>query len=224
MKIKKRSQKIQEYNDKYPIRITDPYERVVQYFKDNNLDLQKACNKARIQAQKIIDSREYKSIRIILYEQPEATPRPRAFNAHIFSPGAADNKRYFMEALSSIKDTLKLISTPAELHIEAYLEMPANIPPYEIILFESKLLSPISKPDFDNFAKSYTDMLTGILTIDDDIFYRAEIEKYYSLLPRVEMRITYESKIESDYIYKKLKTRKIVKEGLKSGCVELNRL
>ena len=224
MKIQSRNQKIEAYNEKYPERIDDPADRIREYFRANNLDLDKACKKAARKALRIMEEREYESVRIVLYEEPFFTERPRVYRGHAFSPNAAANKQYFEKAIGQVVEGFKLITSPAELTIEAYLEMPSTVPPDEVILFEAKMLNPATKPDYDNIEKCYTDMLTDVIMSDDDLFYRAEIVKWYSLLPRVEMRITYLKKNESDYIYKKLKNRKTIREGLAAGTISLERL
>lgn len=48
---------------------------------------------------------------------------------------------------------------------------------------------PIEKPDVDNYFKSVTDGLKGIVWKDDNQIVDAEIHKYYSDQPRVEVEI-----------------------------------
>lgn len=152
------------------------------------------------------------------------TPRPRTYNGHTFSPNAADNKQYLEKAIKQVVKDIKLIATPAEVRIDAYMEMPTNVPPDEVILYEAGLLRPICLPDVDNLAKCYLDMLTDILTIDDCFFYQMEVQKWYSLEPRVEMRISYQTALDSDYLYHRIKNRKTVKAAIEDGRIELKRL
>lgn len=223
MKIKTRDALLKEYNEKYPIRNPDAEERLQQYLSTvKNPD--KWIEKAREKALQILDERKYETIHTLIYEYPMKTDRPRTYNGHTFSPNAAANKDYFDKALKKTIDTIKLITTPAEIRIEAYLEMPAAVKPDEVILFEAKLLTPVDKPDYDNIGKCYTDMITDVLTSDDDIFWHGELFKFYSLLPRVDILISYITKHESDYIYKKLKNRKSIKAGIESGQVVLEKI
>ena len=224
MKIKSRKQRMEEYNAAYPEHIDDAVERVRRYFEEHSLDLDKECVKASKKAIKIIEGRRYQTMHFLLREYPNGTPRPRTFNGHTFSPNAKANKDYFRSALRSVIDTLKLVTTPAELNIEAYLEMPSSVPPDEIILFEAGILRPEAKPDYDNIGKGYTDILTDTVIIDDDIFYDARIKKFYSLEPRVDIRVTFLERHESEYICKKLKNRKSVKEAMEAGLLELSML
>lgn len=142
------------------------------------------------------------------------TDRPRTFKNHTFSPNAAANKKYFDRALKQVIKVIKLINTPAEISIEAYLEMPAQVPPDEVILFEAKVLDVLDMPDYDNIGKCYTDILKDVLISDDDIFHHGSISKFYSVLPRVDIYIRYLKYHESDYIYKKLKHRKGIKAAI----------
>lgn len=227
MKYTSRSEKMAKYNLEHPIRTTDPdalVEQLLRNYVVNQKNPDKVIQKAREKVLRIIDQREYESIHILMYEYPFKTDRPRTYNGHTWSPGAAENKEYFNKALKKINQTLKLINTPGEIELLAYLEMPARVPPDEVILFETRLLKPVDKPDYDNIGKCYTDMFTWILTADDDIFWRGEIRKYYSLLPRVDITIRYVCKHESDYIYRKLKSRKTIKRGIESGQIVLERL
>ena len=208
MKIKSRKQKIEEYNQKYPNRYYDPEISLRNYFLSRGWNFDKAVKKAEKKAENIEINREYETIRIIMYEQPVKTDRPRAFNSHIYSPNAAANHTYFEKAVKGICKDFKLINTPAEIIINAYIEMPTRVPPDEVLLFEGKLLDVIDMPDYDNIGKAYTDMLKNVLIIDDDIFHRGEINKYYSVMPRVEIIIRYQKSHDSDYVYKKIKSNK----------------
>lgn len=223
MKIKSRAQKLAEYDEKYPERIDDAVERVKRYLSQQK-NPEKWVKKAKEKALRIVEEREFRSIHILAYEYPMKTDRPRTAGGHTFSPNAAANKNYFDKAIKKVIDTIKLINTPAEIIVEAYLEMPKQVPPDEVLLFEAKILNPVDKPDYDNIGKCYTDIFTGILTADDDIFWHGEIYKWYSLLPRVDITIRYLSKHESDYIYKKLKNRKSIKAGIASGQIILEKM
>lgn len=215
MKLKTRKSLLSEYNEKYPVAILDPEDRLMQYFKDHNMNFEKAKKKAAKKLNRIIKHREYKTIRITLLEYPMKTDRPRhTHNGHVYSPNAHDNRSYFEKALKKVVSDLKLINTPAEIRIDAYLEMPKQVPPDEVILYETKVLNVEDTPDYDNIAKCYTDMQLANLIVDDDLYYKAVICKYYSVLPRVEITIRFLAAHESDYVYKKLKNRKSIKEAL----------
>ena len=58
-------------------------------------------------------------------------------------------------------------------------------------LAELGLIRPLLKPDFDNIAKKYSDMYNGNVWLDDSLVIDGRIRKYYSILPRVEIRLRY---------------------------------
>ena len=212
LKIKTRADKLLEYNSKYTDRDYDPDRSLRSYFKERNWDLNKASKKAAKKFKTIENEREYETIKITMYEYPMKTDRPRTVKGHTYSPNAAANHTYFEKAVRSVRKALSIITTPAEIEIDAYLEMPDQIKPDEVILFEAKVLEVV------------TDMLKNVLISDDDIFHTGIIHKYYSVLPRVEIRITYIKCHESDYIYKKIKNRKSIKELIDSGRITLKKL
>lgn len=225
MKIKTRKERMLAYNEKYANRVYQPTKDLIDYFSENGLDIKKASNKAKKKLLNILDHREYETISITMYEYPMKTDRPRStMMGRTYSPNAAENHSYFERAIKKVGNAIKLINTPAEIVIDAYLEMPARVPPDEIILFEAKVLDVEDTPDYDNIGKCYTDIQKYVLILDDDIFHTGTINKFYSVKPRVEIRITYLKNHESEYIYKKLKARKSVKELIASGQLELHKI
>jgi len=78
--------------------------------------------------------------------------------------------------------------------------------PAEQILAECGFIRPISKPDFDNLVKTYTDMIQDVLLLDDSLIIEGSSSKYYSWKPRIEFTIEY--MVEHDSIYNKNKINK----------------
>lgn len=225
MKIKTRRERLAEYNLKYHTRDYDPEKSLHDYFEQRGWDYAKAQKKAGKKLDEIVKQREYETITITMYEYPMSTSRPRSTSTgHTYSPNAAENHQYFEKAVHSVCNAIKLINTPAEILIEAYIEMPKAVKPDEVILFEAKVLDPSDMPDYDNIGKCYTDILKNVLVIDDDLIHFGAIKKYYSVIPRVVIHITYLKKHESEYIYKKIKNRKSVKAAIEAGQLELQRI
>lgn len=224
MKIKTRRERLVEYNQAYPVRVYKPDDAIRKYFNFRGWDLDKACDKAKKKLKTIEEKREYETIRIIMYEYPMKTDRPRTVKGHTYSPNARENREYFEKAVRQVKKALQLITTPAEIVIDAYFEMPKQVPPDEVILFEAKVLDIIDTPDYDNIGKCYTDIQKLVTITDDDIFHTGLVRKFYSVMPRVEITITYIVSHESDYIFKKLKNRKSIKELIAAGQLELRKL
>lgn len=224
MKFKSRQKLLREYEKHYPKRSPDLEYAVREYFRIRRWNFDKARQKAIKQLKRIEEEREYETLRIVMYEYPMKTDRPRVFRGHAFSPNAAANHEYFEKAIKKVAKSFKLINTPAEVYIDAYMEMPLAVPPHEVLLFESRVLDPVTYPDYDNIGKCYTDMFKNVLVIDDDLFHIGQIRKFYSVIPRVEITIRYLKKHESDFVYKKIKNRKSVKELIEKGLCEIQKL
>jgi hypothetical protein len=58
-------------------------------------------------------------------------------------------------------------------------------------LAELGIIRPITKPDFDNLEKKYSDMYNGNVWLDDALVIESSMAKYYSILPRVEISLRY---------------------------------
>lgn len=225
MKIKTRDNLLKEYQNEYPYTHTDLEQALHNYFNDRGWKFDKAVKKAEKKISAIIDKRVYRTIKITLYEYPMKTDRPRhTFSGRTFSPNAKNNNQYLKKALKATGKLFKLINTPAKITIDAYLKMPEQVQPYEVLLYETKVLQVEDTPDYDNIGKCYTDMLKNNLVCDDDLFWSGTVSKFYSVVPRVEITITYIASHESDYIYKKLKSRKSIKELIASDMIKLERI
>lgn len=225
MKIKTRDQRLKEYKERYPVTETDLEKALKRYFKDRNWKFNKALKKASAKLKIIEKYRKYQTIKITLYEYPMKTDRPRHTKfGHTFSPNAKANNIYLKNAMKITNFAFELINTPATIVIDAYMEMPEQVPPEEVLLYECKVLSVEDTPDYDNIGKCYTDMLKNNIVLDDDVFWSGTINKYYSVVPRVEITIRYLESHESNYIYKKLKHRKSVKELTEAGLLSLKKI
>lgn len=60
------------------------------------------------------------------------------------------------------------------------------------ILYENDDVPCLNKKDFDNIAKLYTDTMNKIVYYDDNQIYSGTCEKYYSLKPRVEIKLSWQ--------------------------------
>ena len=100
-----------------------------------------------------------------------------------------------------------MIITPMYFEVNAYLPTPASMKIEDKILAELGYIRPISKPDFDNLAKTYSDMLTGVLIYDDALIIEGTSKKFYSLKPRIEVKIKYMKDFDSLFNWKKIDSK-----------------
>lgn len=164
---------------------------------------------------------------VVIYEIPEGSPRPRArfikskgnnilANARsnpgfiqVYSiTGAADKK--FMQEFKTNNDfdfLESLIYTPCSVKYDAYFKTPSIFNSKEKMLAELGMIRPLSKPDFDNVEKKYSDMYTGNIWVDDSIVVESNFNKYYSELPRIEITLRYMNMLYNKYQYKSASKR-----------------
>ena len=66
----------------------------------------------------------------------------------------------------------------------------------------------MQKPDVDNIEKKYYDAFNYNIWLDDSLIVDADIHKYYSVLPRLEIYIRYLNYITNAYQYNQIINRK----------------
>lgn len=103
---------------------------------------------------------------------------------------------------------LPFITTPAKFNCIAYLPIPKTMKPTDQILAELGFIRPISKPDFDNLVKTYTDMIQDVILYDDSLIVEGTLMKYYSWKPRIEFTIEYMDEYDSVFNKNKINKRK----------------
>jgi Holliday junction resolvase RusA-like endonuclease len=69
----------------------------------------------------------------------------------------------------------------------------------EKILSELGFIRPLTKPDWDNVAKAYCDMIIGYLIYDDSQIIEGSSSKYYSSKPRIEIELEYMEDYDSNF-------------------------
>lgn len=182
-----------EYQEKYG-HIPDEKELMLQYLEDNfNIDMKKVADE-----EERIANIEWEEVHFILPIIPEPSPRPRYSSRtnSFYVKGAALNKKI----IEKYVEKNNIIFTNVIMHIITYQPIPASsMSKTELYLAEKGLIRPSSKPDWDNFGKTYSDMIQGILLLNDNIIITGIVEKYYSIKPRVEIRLKYQTDFDSKY-------------------------
>ena len=147
---------------------------------------------------------KWKTIKYVIYLIPKASPRPRkSMNGHFYVNGAADNKRFFKNFYKETLDT-PIIDTPCKFYCDSYLPIPNDMSLVNQFLAELGLIRPLKKPDFDNLAKTYSDMTQGILLFDDALIIEGISRKWYSCKPRIEITFKYMEEYDSEYNRKRI--------------------
>ena len=143
-------------------------------------------------------------VNFVIYLVPHATPRPRYnfFTHNFYVKEAANNKKRFKKFIDKLD--LDMITTPCKFYCSSYFPIPKSMSVGEKILAELGFVRPISKPDWDNIGKSYSDMIQGSLLYDDSLIIEGISKKYYSTKPRVEVQIKYMEGYDCKYNAKKM--------------------
>lgn len=150
---------------------------------------------------------KWKSLDFVIYLVPKATPRPRLSRKtnRFYVVGASDNKKIFKDIIEG--SDYELITTPCKFKCVSYLPIPKSMSIKDKIMAELGLIYPISKPDWDNVGKSYSDMIQGLLLYDDALIVEGISIKKYSSKPRVEIHIEYMEEMDSDFNNKKIRKK-----------------
>jgi Holliday junction resolvase RusA-like endonuclease len=213
-KIKSRKDRLAQYHaDIVDIPRGDPFDRLVHCLGDK---LTEDKMLKILKRKEIIENQlTYSCFKITYYEYPinSERPRSRAMGGFVtnYVPNAKENKKFLEGLIKDLKKEIKIIHTPIYLKCDSYHPMPEAASVEEKVLFEMGILNPAMKPDFDNMIKAYTDMMIEKIILDDDLIYKALIQKHYSFLPRVEMSIYYEDQFASKYVYDRIRKRETFK-------------
>ena len=223
MKRKNRKQKEEEYRQKYG-HIPIDYNERLEWMYDN---LKISDKKAR----EIIDKRStmmsslyYRDITIVLFEEPEGTPRPRfrlinrqnfvneAINngqfVHVYSLNAKEDSLYMQRLVDQdLVQIQELIWTPCIVEYNIYQKTPTVFNTVDTFLAEIGLIRPITKPDWDNIGKKYSDMFNHNVWLDDTLVISGTLNKFYSILPRVEIKLRYLNTLYNKYQYNMISKR-----------------
>lgn len=224
MKRKSRKVKEEEYENKYSHIPIDYRERLSWLYDTLKISDTQAYD-ILLQRDLMLNQLHYIDTKIILFEVPEGSPRPRvrlvnrknlasmamanSSFIHVYSlTGHEDN--VFMKRLMEKEefDALdSMICTPCICDINMYFKTPSYFNKTQTILAEIGLERPISKPDWDNGGKKYSDMFNANVWLDDTLVIDGAVHKYYSVLPRVEIYLRYLNMLYNNHQYKSITNR-----------------
>ena len=157
----------------------------------------------------------WESVTYIFYMIPIPASRPK-LNTKTFT--------FYVKDAKNIKDVFDMfkressgmdcvISTPSRLTAKVYMETPKGMNIQEKIACELELIHHINSPDWDNLGKQYCDVVQKVLISNDSIVCRGMVEKFYSVLPRVEVRLDYMTAYDCKYNKRTVENRKSFKEN-----------
>ena len=222
--MKNRKQKQIDYSLNYggiPLNFYDRLSYMIDTYNLSESKMDEILNKKY----NMESNMQYFDLNIILYEEPEGTPRPRfrivnrknfanqaisnSNFVHVYSINAKDDFMYMRRLVESELLSLnQLINTPCIIEFDAYYKTPSSFSITDKFMAELGLTDPITKPDWDNIGKKYSDMYNHNVWIDDSLVKKGTVEKFYSILPRVEIKLRYLNCVFNKYQYNMIINRK----------------
>ena len=232
MAYKNRKKKMIEYENKYSHIPKDYEERLRWMYDTYNISNKKAKN-ILDQREKMINTFRYNTISFVLYEIPAGKERPRfriiskkqlingAINnpefVHVYSLSGYEDHVY-MNRLVNSSDIIalnQLLCTPVYAEFISYFPTPKSYSQEQKFLAEIGLIRPLSKPDFDNIGKKCADMFNETIWLDDIFVVDGCVRKFYSILPRLEIRLHFMNMVYNKTQYNMIKNRKDFTESMK---------
>ena len=216
-KKKNRIDKAIQYQEKYSHIPIDYNERLSWMYDNYKINDRKAIeiyNKRN----DMVNSLYYKEFTVILFEEPEGAKRPRfrlinrynlvneAMNnsdfVHVYSPDAKEDSVYMKRLIDhDLVELDTLIYTPCIVEYNIYIKTPSVFNTVDTFLSELGLIRPLVKPDWDNIGKKYSDMYNHNVWIDDTLVISGTVNRFYSILPRVEIKLRYLNMLYNKYQY-----------------------
>ena len=197
---------LKEYTDKYGDVSKDHLDRIYNFLADLN-DKQLITLREGIEKNK---NTEWKQVSFIFYFIPKATPRARftGFGKHFYVSDAMNNRRLMEDFVKKNMSEFKLITTACKFHCDCYFPIPKSMSKVEKVQAELRMINHLSKPDWDNLGKTYSDMIQNTIIMDDSLIIESNVRKFYSSKPRIELTIEYADRYDSKYNMKNITKRK----------------
>lgn len=128
-------------------------------------------------------------VEFVVDGEPVAKGRPRfTMTGRAYTPKRThDYEKKVKEAYSG---EMFPEDIPLEVHIDAYFQIPKSVSKKRHEEMRRGSIRPMKKPDADNIAKSICDALNGVAYADDKQVIRLVVDKWYSDVPRAEVKIT----------------------------------
>ena len=158
------------------------------------------------------------SIDLVIHFVPKATPRARTtkYAKHFYVSDAASNSNLMKKFVEENMSEYPLITTACRFYCKTYFPTPVSqMNKEDVILSELSIIRHMSRPDWDNLGKTYSDMIQKHLILEDSNIIDGRVQKFYSIRPKIEIHIEYMEKYDSKYNKKRIESRKEYKENIR---------
>lgn len=205
------NKRVKEYNEKFGDVPCDLNERLVYLIHKYNISM-KDLDKIKKEIHRI-KKIKYTTLNFIFYFFPDPAPRPRTsrFTKHFYVKDAFNYNLAFKTFIENMTDIDFKINTPCEFYVSTFKPIPESLSKTDIILSELGFNHDISRPDWDNLGKRYSDMVQGHLLTEDSTIYDGRSHKAYSAKPRIEISIKFMNEFDTKYNERKVSKWKVNK-------------
>ena len=206
---------LNQYKERYYDIPKDLNERMIYLI--NNLKLTDKNLKNIKKKIKSYKNTKWMTIDLVIHFVPKATPRARTskFAKHFYVSDAASNSNIMKKFVLENMSEYPLITTACKFYCKTYFPTPiSQMNKEEIILSELEITRHMSRPDWDNLGKTYSDMIQKHLILEDSNIIDGRVQKFYSIRPRIEIHIEYMDKYDSKYNKRRIESRKEYKENI----------
>jgi Holliday junction resolvase RusA-like endonuclease len=161
---------------------------------------------------------DWNEVKYIFYMTPKPTPRPRVApnTYHFYVSGAKMNQDIFRNFVEQHSEMECVISTPCSMDTQVYIQTPAGMSIEEKVAAELGVVHNINAPDWDNLGKTYSDMVQEVLVSNDSLVFRGCVQKFYSVLPRIEVTVRFMRQYDCKYNKRSVEKRKSFQENEKT--------
>ena len=128
-------------------------------------------------------------IKLIIPGPPCAKQRPKVYGRHAVTPEKTVNYETLVKQLYIVEHHNKKLEGPLKMTVTAFFEIPKSQSEKNKRLMRMGQIRPTKKPDWDNIGKIVSDALNGLAYHDDSGIVDADVHKWYSDNPRVEVEI-----------------------------------
>lgn len=138
---------------------------------------------------------EYQNmITFIVPGNPVAKGRARSFvrNGHVahYTPQKTVSYEGLVKLMASESMAGKsLLDGAVSMQVSLHVPIPSSWPKKKQEQARNGELRPLTKPDCSNVTKAIEDAMNGIVYADDKQIVELSVSKYYSELPRAEVRV-----------------------------------
>ncbi len=110
-----------------------------------------------------------------IFLDPYSTPRAKlnSKTGTFYVKGASEHKKI----MKNMIDQFNIICTTTEIMVITYQKTPKNIKNHELLLAEKGKIRPHDK-DWDNLGKTYSDMIQGIVLLNDNLISDGRVQKF----------------------------------------------